>query len=135
VGSNVPAGDVREGYLVEIPVLSDDEETFKAQLFESTYRDSVVDSQFEWHVKARELAGYVGANSAEVVDRVSAGVNQFDDLVESCFSAVKTFGCDSRVEVAVYEAEEDGLQDRPVVLVEWAIDEHAVVVAGVGDLP
>ena len=74
----------------------------------------------------------LGLTPAEVVHGVLGRPNQVDYLVDSRFSRVATLGCDAGLEAEPHEAEQHGLENVAIVLVERAVYERASIEVIVG---
>jgi hypothetical protein len=68
------------------------------------------------------------------MDGEPACTDEFDDLVEAGLAAVEPLGGDPRCQIAIDDAEEDGFEDRSVVVVEGTVDEDVAVEAVGGDV-
>ena len=74
---------------------------------------------------------HAGLTSAEVVDRVPGGCNQLEELVDPRLTGVTAFGRDARCQSEPYEAEENGLENLFVFLVQWTVQKHVPIECGV----
>lgn len=85
---------------------------------------SEVHSQLERRVESITFPSLASLTSAQVMDRVPRRLDELENLADPCFTGVASFGCDAGSQSEPYEAEQNGLKNRFVFLVERAIQEY-----------
>jgi len=124
---DIHAGEIGEGLLKFVSISLEDEEAFSLEPPPAEAPQPIVDPQLEGHVHPEGFSGLFRAQPGQVVDAIAADTDQFADLVDAVFAGVEAFGGDTRNEAEVQDCEEEGPEQREVVLIERTVDEDLVV--------
>ena len=92
---------------------------------------SKVHPELERHVEPVVFPGLASLTSADVVDRVARGGNQFENLVDPGFASVTSFDRDAWSQSESHQAEENSLEERFVFFVKRTIQEYVSIEFGV----
>src|SRR4051812_36670024 len=128
VRRDVLAGDVRDETLVAVGLAVEDQAALPALPAGTETLRPQEEAELQRHVEPWQPARRVRLRPRDVVDAEAAALDQTDDLLDADLTRVVNLEGATRVVPAVEHREDGRVEQRPVPVVERAVDEDAAIV-------
>lgn len=126
MGVDVHARQIRDEALVAILLDVEDQRALACLVLVAEVTRAEKDAEFERHVEAGKAVRRVQFGAREIVDTVSAVLNDRIELVDTGLAGVVQLARRARDEPTGVNSEDQRAEQRRVIVVEGAIDEDAV---------
>ena len=126
--SDVLAGDIGDEFLIAIRILIENEANFSSLASVTEALSTQEHTEFERHIKARQLVGFVQLSARQIMDAEAAFLDDRENLLDPDLARVIDFECATRPKPAKNYGENDAIEKRLIGAIERAIYKNADLV-------
>ena len=128
VCSNVLPCNIRTEISISVTFAIEHQTLFLPVAFRPVPFRSEEEAQFERHVESRQLRVPVDSGTGDIVNPELRLLDQRQDLLDACLSAIGDLECRPRDKTAVMDCKDNGIAEPHIFGIKGNVDEDAIVV-------